>query len=67
MPMMDMLNHSNDRKLIQFKLQQSESEEKLNKANFEQKWKLGDESIAFSIFARSDLKAGTEIFDEYDK
>tara|TARA_B110000285_G_C14969667_1_gene535896 strand:+ start:622 stop:915 length:294 start_codon:yes stop_codon:yes gene_type:complete len=28
---------------------------------------LGDESIAFSIFARNDLKAGTEIFDEYDK
>ena len=66
MPMMDMLNHSNDKSLIQFKLQQSEGE-KIKKSNFGEKWKLNDQSIAFSIFARSNLEPGTEIFDEYDK
>jgi hypothetical protein len=28
---------------------------------------MNDQSISFSIFARSNLEAGTEIFDEYDK
>lgn len=66
MPMLDMLNHSNDKSLIQFKLSQSEGE-KITKSNFGEKWKLNDQSIAFSILARSNLESGTEIFDEYDK
>jgi hypothetical protein len=44
MPMLDMLNHSSDKSLIRFKLEQSENtSEKITKANFAEKWKLNDD------------------------
>lgn len=44
-----MLNHSNTKKLISFKLNPSEL--KAKKQNIEEHWKLDDKSISFNIFS----------------
>ena len=60
MPMMDMLNHSNEkRRYIKFQLNPSKV--------LAQNWDLNDKNINFSIYPNGQLKQNDEIFDEYDK
>lgn len=62
---MDMLNHSNTKKLIRFKLEPADLlKQKQNIAN---KWNLEDKTISFNIYSSKKLDAKSEIFDEYDK